>query len=692
MRSYSTFGAFTTARLGIYAAQKGLDVTGHNITNINTQGYTRQRLDQMSLRVGGKDRYQSVYDTYVGSGVLTTGVSQLRDPYLDIRYRDESASVGAADAKLAGLEDLAKLLDEVYDGTDHDGIIEAQFNDLVKMVQNLSSNVGSQSADSLVRTSAEALVKLFNDYAEKLEGLQKAHSGELQGDVGTVNSLLVRIRDLNDSIQKSEIHGDAALELKDQRNLYIDELSKYVKIKVEYQAVSIGAGSTVDKLVIRTAENDGSPQYTLVDGSYAGEVAVVRRPKANPAFAGDPALPPYLKPDGTPTGDADEAEQVDYYLDFGALKDAKDRVLSSVKLGSTAYATEADAQAAAGALPTGAQRDGTVLSHAVIKATARDGTETYYIQTTSTSGTAHVGDTDLLGSLQASRELLTEAGEYATESALSEDKRATTKRGIPYYQKSLDSLAQKFAQVLNGANNGYLMDSKGNYLDRSGAPITYTDAGGDTVNLTRETELTDALRTQLEAEGVKLGGNLISNSSKGNDATGVTAANISISKDWSVGNVRIVNSFEAGTGKDPNLDTDGDGVPDVVGPNSTATDNILHLRALLDGDQAYTAGSVVWDAVDGDEPFLTGSFQELLGHVTGTLANDQRITTTLLQNYVTAADETANSRDGISGVDLNDEATSLMQYQKSYAAACRLMTTLDEALDKLINGTGVVGR
>ena len=45
----STFGSFTTVRLGLYSAQKGLDVTGNNITNINTPGYTRQRLNQVSL-------------------------------------------------------------------------------------------------------------------------------------------------------------------------------------------------------------------------------------------------------------------------------------------------------------------------------------------------------------------------------------------------------------------------------------------------------------------------------------------------------------------------------------------------------------------------------------------------------------------------------------------------------------------
>ena len=84
----STFGSFNTVRLGIYAAQKGLDVTGNNITNINTTGYTRQRLDQSSFVGGGADHYSPTFGVKVGNGVLTTGVSQLRDPFLDIAYPD----------------------------------------------------------------------------------------------------------------------------------------------------------------------------------------------------------------------------------------------------------------------------------------------------------------------------------------------------------------------------------------------------------------------------------------------------------------------------------------------------------------------------------------------------------------------------------------------------------------------------
>ena len=61
-------------------------------------------------------------------------------------------------------------------------------------------------------------------------------------------------------------------------------------------------------------------------------------------------------------------------------------------------------------------------------------------------------------------------------------------------------------------------------------------------------------------------------------------------------------------------------------------------------------------------------------------------TDAVLSNYIVTADDISVNREGVSGVDLNDEATSLMTYQKAYTAACRLMTVLEEALDSLING------
>ena len=74
------------------------------------------------------------------------------------------------------------------------------------------------------------------------------------------------------------------------------------------------------------------------------------------------------------------------------------------------------------------------------------------------------------------------------------------------------------------------------------------------------------------------------------------------------------------------------------------------------------------------------------------LGNDRRSTNVMLNTYYASAVELDTGRDSISGVDLNDEAMNMIQYQKAYSAACRLMTAIDETLDRLINNTGLAGR
>ena len=161
----STFGSFTTVRLGIYSAQKGLDVTGNNITNINTNGYTRQRLNQVILSPSVTDRYASSYNTRIGQGAVIAGVTQLRDPGLDISYRKAQSDVRAANTKLEGLNDLASILDEVGKGSleQDDGVILSQLNDLRDLISQAITN-GVGTYDSLIRTSASALATYFNSY------------------------------------------------------------------------------------------------------------------------------------------------------------------------------------------------------------------------------------------------------------------------------------------------------------------------------------------------------------------------------------------------------------------------------------------------------------------------------------------------------------------------------------------------
>ena len=148
----STFAGFNMATLALSASQRAIDVTGQNLSNINTQGYTRQRLDQISLDPVGPSFTNSSFSSKVGQGVMMTGVSQIRDPFLDIQYRSQLPKVGTADAMDAVLAQIGQIFDE----TDKDAV-SAQFKSIISQLQNLSKgdNTGTVPADTVVRSACE---------------------------------------------------------------------------------------------------------------------------------------------------------------------------------------------------------------------------------------------------------------------------------------------------------------------------------------------------------------------------------------------------------------------------------------------------------------------------------------------------------------------------------------------------------
>lgn len=277
----SFFSGFTIAKLGIRSSQQGLQITGNNISNINTTGYTRQRIEQISLRSGTTDRYACSTDIRIGMGSLVTNITQIRDPYLDIRYRNEAANVGYYDEKLTNLDDLTSILDEVTKNGLHTGIEELR-TQLEKLVDG-SNNPNNQELQNAVRGAAQELVSLLNKYSADLKTLKENAVDGLEQNKDTVNTILTNIRDLNVEIRNSQIHGDNALELVDRRNTLIDELSEYVKIKVTYTDEIIADGIKVDRLTIEldSPGTDPSDRLTLVDGSFANQFELVEPSLAN---------------------------------------------------------------------------------------------------------------------------------------------------------------------------------------------------------------------------------------------------------------------------------------------------------------------------------------------------------------------------------------------------------------------------
>lgn len=696
MAVIGTFGSFTAARLGIYASQSSLNVTGNNIANINTKGYTRQRADLVSLYSGGDSRYYNSFNLSIGYGVLVDGVSQLRDPFMDIRYRNEQANMGASETWLESLELLSHTLNEVGLGDDF-GVLEKQFNDFKAQLQQLNGAAGTMDYDTVTRSSAEVLCQLLNSYAKALDTVENSQLKNLKEDVKSVNSILSQIRSLNEEIREAGICGDNALELRDQRNVLIDDLSKYVKIEVSYDMEKIDEFSSVERLNINLADT-GNPPVRLICGTYGTQLEMPdTAPKRNSGYnfenPNDPKnfnpdgtrVPRYVMPDGTLTDDPEQAEQVDN-AQTGDENKNENRLWMSLK-------------------PLVDQK-GRIFESA-------DGKESEAVE---------LGDNMLYGSLQSMREFLTGKGEFSSKLDIKYNKDATTTRGVPYYRMSLDALAKKFAEEFNKANRfdidmittAYKIDANGQFLDKNGQPLTIQDKNGNVIDpkyfddlakqiedssnpditppVTPPTEeeiqaAYDAME-ELRQKGVLNaeyayynGGVLFSNNGDGDDTTNITAANITISKSWSVGDVRILDTKKPDT--------------IVIGPDggttlthSTANDNIAHMINLMNSKMDYLPQEII----DGNTAantgrYFNGTFQERFSDMNIILAVDQESTGKLYSTYSVKSLKLENSRQSVSGVDLNDEATNMMMFQKSYSAACQLMTTLDSMLDKLINGT-----
>ncbi|RQD69160.1 MAG: flagellar hook-associated protein FlgK [Tindallia sp. MSAO_Bac2] len=222
----STFLGFNTATSGLFASQRALDTTGHNIANVNTPGYTRQRVEQSNAdgwRIGGGAGI-------LGTGVQMDGIEQLRNEFLDFRYRDEANSLAYWDARQEGLAFIESMFNEPSDT----GIM-SNVDQFFDALQELSKeqNADELTHRALVYDRAIGVANSISHQYDQLEKMAMDLNGDIQGTVDTINAYVDQIANLNDQIFRYEVDGSSANDLKDRRNLLIDELSELVKVDVK---------------------------------------------------------------------------------------------------------------------------------------------------------------------------------------------------------------------------------------------------------------------------------------------------------------------------------------------------------------------------------------------------------------------------------------------------------------------------
>lgn len=213
------FDSLSIAKSGLLASKMALDVTSNNISNANTEGYTKQRVDLSAVQ--GTDSGQ----VSPGGGVDIEDISQMRSKYLDIQFRSESSTNSELLTKSEAMDNIESIFGEPSDY----GISE-NLSSFFTAIEDLAYNAQDLSFREIVVQTAETLTDTFHTIANKLVNYQQDVDDSISLTVDGINSGIEEIQSLNEAIKKAELNGTTANELRDQRNLAVDQLSQLIDI------------------------------------------------------------------------------------------------------------------------------------------------------------------------------------------------------------------------------------------------------------------------------------------------------------------------------------------------------------------------------------------------------------------------------------------------------------------------------
>lgn len=246
-------GLITGLNIGksaLYAQQSALQIVGNNIANVNTPGYSRQKVKMISGKTNPIGQ--------MSSGVTVEGASRAKDVLIDSILRRETQSLGHYETLKSSLEQIESIFNEPSD-TGLSSLMSRFFN----AWEDLANNPEDLSARIVLRERGAALTNAINETHFRLSQLQQDIGETLKGKVKEVNNIAQQIANLNQQIKNTEIN-----ELLDRRDVLVDQLSKFVDIDVletEDGTLTINAG-----------------QKTLISGINANELEVTTQKLTQP--------------------------------------------------------------------------------------------------------------------------------------------------------------------------------------------------------------------------------------------------------------------------------------------------------------------------------------------------------------------------------------------------------------------------
>ncbi len=246
--------AMDIARRSLLAQQAAISVTGNNLANVNTPGYTRQTaiLDPSPSELTPQG--------VLGTGVSMDGIQRTRDVFLDSQVRSEMALAGRWDARSETLTQAESVLNEPTDSGLGD-LMDNFWNSWLE----LSNQPESSSARSVVIQSGQDLAQGLQQIDSQIRAIINSSTADLSQRVDQLDTSLQQVADLNVQITTSEIGGGVDGNLRDQRDLLLDQLAQSAGASSTIRSdgtavVRIGGRTVVDGDSVVPLELQGSVQ------------------------------------------------------------------------------------------------------------------------------------------------------------------------------------------------------------------------------------------------------------------------------------------------------------------------------------------------------------------------------------------------------------------------------------------------
>jgi len=702
----STFAGLNTMVRGIYAHQIALDTVGNNITNLNTDGYTRQRTNLVETPSGyivGNNGYMAI-----GTGSVTDSIVRLRDELIDAQVRKNTSPLGYDNIQQETLGKIENIFKEPSDTG-----LQTALDNFWDSMQQLATQAGNEGYRSVVRQRGVELADAIGRAESQLKQIQTDANLALTTKLKNMNQYLTELAAVNKQILASPT--DQCNALKDQQDLLLEKIAVLAPIQVVKEesgsvTVSIAGITVVSKdranLLDTSMETNGGIKMAgtgmdVMLGAEGGELQGLLDSRDSKVWG----APAYLEQIGTMSrfllSDFNAVHRSGYGLDnntgvnfFGSsvFGTGTDQVGSTLQLASSTTipastrvpadttltlndGTKTINVALVGGVNTGwtldkvaeainaqAKADG-----ANIRAAYDTATQQFQIYSIGSSNSVTATEPSTSSFIKNTLKLETPDADYwlsqlEVNPALFE-KGALSKIAAKMEIGSVGTSATevKTSNIWQGNTSGGLMSATvtGDYtFDPASLPIRLRIAGLTT-----------------NPDGTKVPSS-VEYSTDGKTWTAATAGSTSNSFKFTVQGATVEMSIAANAANAAN------DIYVVTLPASNAgkagSDNIVKLSNLLKVTTSTLLGNTSLD----------GYYNNLIGTLGVQSQNSQNQAT----NQKSLVDQTLKMRDAVSGVNLDEELTSMIKFQKGYNGCARVLTAMDELLETLINKTGVVGR